>query len=432
MRIRRFYFLRFMSVLLLLLTAVAGTEVCLMRDLWLSAGVCVAAAVGFSIWLYRLQVGQLRALQQFVYKICEGGGREDAMPALTKRSGVMGAIVRELDYLFRMEQKERRKEADQLHYYETLLDRVDTGLLVATEKGEICWMNRAAERIIGAAHLRVTAQWLDGKYTGEARVVPLREENTEEGELLLSATRFATDQGTRLFFVLKPMGPVLEERQGEAWRKLMTVLTHEIMNSLAPILSLSETLAAQPLPETPDARLMKKQHRALQTIYRRSQGLLDFTQNYRKLTRLPKPQPEDIDASEFFADLAGLFRDERLSFDQPYPDFKFRADRGQMEQVLINLIKNAREAAAPQGTDIRVTLRQRPMGGVEISVADRGPGMDPEVQKQVFVPFFTTKPGGSGIGLTLCMQIMLLHGGYIYLRSVPGRGSCFTLTLPDS
>ena len=421
--------LRFAAACLLMLAAFAGIYAFALRQMWCSAGLCALAVGGCALALYRMQVGSLRALQQMVCRICEaGGGGGDALSSV-RGGGVMREIGRELEYFFALERKRQWEEAERLRYYEMLLDRVDTGLLVATEEGTVEWCNRAALRQMGHDFRRVPEAWLAQRRGGEACVVPAAGGGAE-GELLLSATELAGEGRVRIAFALKNIRNLLEERQNASWRKLITVLTHEIMNSLAPILSLSETLGAQPLPSQPDGRMQKRLHRAMQTIYRRSRGLLDFTQNYRKLTRIPPPQPEEIDAAEFFADLAGLFRDGRLSFDLPYAGCTFRADRGQMEQVLINLIKNAREAAAPEGTDIRVALRRRAGGEVEISVADRGPGMAPEVQEQAFVPFFTTKPGGSGIGLTLCMQIMLQHGGYIYLHSAPGRGSCFTLTLP--
>ncbi|MGI6220081.1 MAG: sensor histidine kinase [Bacteroidaceae bacterium] len=431
MTVRMSFGMRLAGNILLLLAAVYGIYFFAVREMWCSAVMCGVAFAGICWALYRMQVRQLRLLQRLVYKICEGDGvmGSDYL-SLAGHSRVFREIGDELEFLFARFRKRQWEEAERLKFYEILLGQVETGVVVTTEEGHICWKNRAALRHLGAC-IRVSEAWLRLERTGEAVVVPALDAE-KGGEWLLSVSQFTNEGRLQLLFALKDIRNVLEEKQNESWKKLITVLTHEIMNSIAPILSLSETLGTQPLSGQYDPKMQKRLHQAMQTIYRRSRGLLDFTQNYRKLTHIPAPQMGNVDASALFEDLAALFNDKHLSFDQPYPDFQFRADRSQMEQVLINLIKNAREAAAPEPVEIHVALRRSADGSVQISVRDRGPGMSPEVQKQVFVPFFTTKSGGSGIGLTLCMQIMLQHGGYIYLHSAPGRGSCFTLTLPGS
>lgn len=158
-------------------------------------------------------------------------------------------------------------------------------------------------------------------------------------------------------------------------------------------------------------------------------------ENYRKLTRLPAPQPEPVRVGDLLGDLGKLCAGRPVSVEMENPDRVVWVDRALMEQVLLNLMKNAAEACAEQSEPrIRVSTgyddEQRLFS---ISVADNGPGILPEVLDKIFVPFFTTKPDGSGIGLSLCKQIVNLHGGSIAVRSRVGEGSCFTLKLvvPD-
>lgn len=145
----------------------------------------------------------------------------------------------------------------------------------------------------------------------------------------------------------------------------------------------------------------------------------------------PPPQYAAIRVDELFDDLKKLFEGMYLTFDQPYPGFTFQADRSQIEQVLINLITNARDASPNPESDIKIHLRRNTAEDeVQISVQDYGQGIPVEAQERIFVPFYTTKPNGSGIGLALCKQIVNQHHGYITLHSTVGKGSLFTLCLP--
>lgn len=146
---------------------------------------------------------------------------------------------------------------------------------------------------------------------------------------------------------------------------------------------------------------------------------------------MPPPQYAAIRVDELFDDLKKLFEGIHLTFDQPYPGFTFQADRSQIEQVLINLITNARDASPSPESEIKIHLRRNTAEDeVQISVQDYGQGIPVEAQERIFVPFYTTKPNGSGIGLALCKQIVNQHHGYITLHSTVGKGSLFTLCLP--
>ena len=213
----------------------------------------------------------------------------------------------------------------------------------------------------------------------------------------------------------------MEANEIESWQKLIRVMGHEIMNSITPIISLSETLSTR---EVEYSRMQQ----GMQVIHKRSKGLLEFVENYRRITRIPAPVKEKVTLAELFNGIAELIPNDSISFAQPATQISIKADRTQIEQVLINIIKNAIEACAEvPSPQIQVKSSVSETGTVSITVSDNGPGILPNVLDKIFIPFFTTKENGSGIGLSLCKQIMHLHGGNITARSTPEQGSEFTL-----
>ena len=227
---------------------------------------------------------------------------------------------------------------------------------------------------------------------------------------------------------------VVAEAETEAWQKLIRVLTHEIMNSIAPIISLSETVTERAELNGMNERDYAIMLQAIQTIHRRSKGLLDFIENYRKLTRIPTPAMRIFLVSALFDDLQKLVPMDGVNvvYSIRPSELRLYADRGMIEQVLINLLKNAVEAC---GDSIRPEVRVeafRQDGIPVITVSDNGSGIVPEALDKVFVPFFTTKPKGSGIGLSVCRQIMNRHGGNIMVASEIEKGTTFTLQFLDT
>lgn len=247
-----------------------------------------------------------------------------------------------------------------------------------------------------------------------------------EGELTRSMNEALSAFRTRLY------NSVVAEAENEAWQKLIRVLTHEIMNSIAPIISLSETVTERAAQNGMNEKDYEVMLQAIQTIHRRSQGLLDFVENYRKLTRIPMPVPSPFLAKDLFDDMKGLFFSDEVSFVYSVvPDNLYlNADRSLIEQVLINLLKNALEASSMNPLPEVQINAFRENGAPVITVADNGSGILPEVLDKVFVPFFTTKPGGSGIGLSVCRQIMNRHGGSISVTSEVEKGTTFTMQFP--
>ena len=214
------------------------------------------------------------------------------------------------------------------------------------------------------------------------------------------------------------------EAETDAWQKLIRVLTHEMMNSLTPIISLSETVPERAGEWPPDEREYRVLLEAMQAIRRRSSGLLEFVENYRRLTRIPEPVRQVFPVEELFRSIRGIFpQQEQFVFGIDPPSMRLYADRSLIEQVLINLIKNALEAG---GSEIRVEAFERE-GRSLVRVSDNGSGIIPEAMERIFIPFYTTKTGGSGIGLSLSRQIMKSHNGTLTAESAPGEGSVFTM-----
>ena len=325
-------------------------------------------------------------------------------------------------------------------YLATLLDTVDSGLLVADKQGQVMWMNRAAvQDLCGHAIHQLDELktlnvdfplMLDALQPGEVKVVRIYRGEAMQ-DMAVTVTEYVNNRADLRLINLKNIRSILEENEMEAWQKLVRVLTHEIMNSITPIISLSDTLCDRAVEQGMDEDSLMLQ--GMKTIHRRSKGLLGFVENYRKLSRLASPILAPVRVGDLLGDIKKLFASSPVSYIYKVEneDMQLMIDRSQMEQVLINWLKNAGEACAEQEHPQVVveTTFQAEKCIFQLSVTDNGCGILPNVLDKIFIPFFTTKPTGSGIGLSLCKQIMTLHGGSLRVRSEVGKGSCFTLKL---
>ena len=319
----------------------------------------------------------------------------------------------------------RLAEAErQLQYLRQLTENVDTALFVCDTEGRIDWMNHA------------------GKEAYPSSLSPMREGNLPENILraidegaevvdgcALSTVLLRIDGKRRLVVALKDVSSLMQRQEMEAWQQLIRVLTHEIMNSLTPIISISETLA-ESLPQGGGQE-------GASVINRRCHSLLDFVESYRQLTRIKAPERTSFSINELFDHIKGLYP-QVIIIVPPRGDLEgvaLFADRAQLEQVLINLIKNAYESGA---TEIEISAKSLPSprrgardeaGGSFICIRDNGSGMPADVLEHAFIPFFTTKPTGTGIGLSLCRQIILKHGGTIRIDSEEKKGTTITIKI---
>jgi signal transduction histidine kinase len=233
----------------------------------------------------------------------------------------------------------------------------------------------------------------------------------------------------------------LDEKEIQSWMKLIRVLMHEIMNSITPITSLSESLFAiyskDGLPVSPEKvneRTITSTLQGLNVIKEQGKGLMSFVESYRKLTRIPDPEKKSFKVADLLSRVKVLYDSLeksdtiKLSFSLTNPDLEITADQNLISQVLLNLIKNAIEANEenPSGM-IRVIAGVDKDYRPEICVIDNGPGISEAILDQIFVPFFTTRENGSGIGLSISRQIMRVHGGNLKVRSVPSNETVFCL-----
>lgn len=413
--------------LLLVVSLSIGSYLLFQHQLWFSAllSLLILAALGFR--LYQMQLKQLKMMRRLTDSIRYNDMTQTFYSPFENK--LMNKWAEELSETLKIFRNRLLEEEIKHQYYENLLNKVDTAVLVITKSGQVEWMNQAA-----IAHLGQKSQLpeaiLNLPTNGETQVVRI-ERNGVTLEMAVSGTLFTAQDKELLLVSLKNIHSVLERNEMEAWQKLIRVLTHEIMNSITPIISLSETLSERGISEHLNDKEYSVMLQAMQTIHRRSRGLLGFVENYRKLTRIPTPVCAEVAVSDLFMDMKEFFPEKEIRFELSEEKAMLYIDRTQIEQVLINLLKNAKEACARKDNwQIEIQQQISASGYALLTVSDNGEGILPEVMDKIFVPFFTTKNTGSGIGLSLCKQIMNLHRGTISVRSEMGQGSRFTLSFP--
>ena len=350
----------------------------------------------------------------------------------------------EINTTFKVISKEKET---QYQYLQKILELVDTGILsYELESGEVVWMNESLKRMLQLPYLktiqslekrdRVLFEEVSSLQPGESRIGTAHLERSFF-KVLLSATAFQTEGKKYKLIAFQNVNEALDETESKAWQKLLSVMTHEIMNSIAPISSLANTLKGrlqQSLLEPGNPVAVEDLEVGIETIKRRSEGLLKFAETYRNLNKITQLKLKNVYARELFANLHQLMqptfeqKNIELEIILRDTDLSFEADPSLIEQVLINLMVNAIEAVKEQeNPKIILSADSNEKRKAILRVADNGSGMPEEVMDKIFIPFFSTKKSGSGIGLSLCKQIMMLHKGNIQVQSVEGRGTVFSL-----
>jgi len=366
----------------------------------------------------------------------------------------LGSSFRELNESFaeviRDFQQIREEKEEHYRYLQTVVEHVGIGLIAFYKNGEVELINRAAKRLLRVPRLRNISsleilskdlvKTLFNLKAGGRSLVKVHDGN-DFLQLAIYSTEFRIRNQMITLVSLQNIQSELEEKEMEAWQKLIRVLTHEIMNSVTPISSLASTVNELLLDMNPNSAHQQESEEQLQdvrdavhTIQRRSEGLLRFVESYRSLTRLPNPKFKTFKINDLFDRVRKLLenqiKEEKIQFEIfVKPDsLELIADSELIEQVLINLLKNGVEAISVRENG-RIELKgfMDEYGRVIIQVIDNGIGINKEAREKIFIPFFTTKKSGSGIGLSLSRQIMRLHKGNISVSSEPNQGSCFTL-----
>jgi signal transduction histidine kinase len=328
---------------------------------------------------------------------------------------------------------------------------VGIGLIAYQSNGDVELINTAAKRLLGLAQLKnikSLKSWSPVLVETFLRLKPKEkalvkvEDNNELLQLALYATEFKLRDYTYTLVSIQNIYSELEEKEIDAWQKLIRVLTHEIMNSITPISSLASTINDMIKASFELRSLLKERQEetltdicdAAQTIQKRSQGLLHFVDAYRNLTLIQKPNFQIFPIKELFNRLSQLIqtniKKKNIQFEVKIEpkSLELAADPELIEQALINLLLNALQAVDSQkGPVIQLVARMDSRSHILIQVSDNGPGISKENLEKIFIPFFSTKEGGSGIGLSLSRQIMRLHNSSISVQSKPDVETTFTL-----
>jgi len=430
-------------LLLLILTAVIGW--CCVRREWWWAVAC------FPFWIYlltriiRIAEKTDKIILEFVEAVKYNDFSKNYNTASV--SGDMKKLLTGLNSIndrFKAVNKERKAENI---YLQTILELTEIGILsFDNATGLISWMNEAFKKMTDIPYFKNVhalekrnpefLKLLLELETGQKKIFTFKKGMLDE-KLLISATLFTTDGKTDKLISIQNIKGTLDETESVAWQKLLNVMTHEIMNSVAPISSLADTLKNQLEPKEPDtgSALIDPEDLklGLETIKKRSEGLQRFAITYRNLNKITKPVFKKVFVSDIFENLQNLMqptldqKNIQLDVILKDPFLSVQADVSLIEQVLINLMTNAIEAVRMQH-DPQITLSAFNEGDRPyIKIADNGVGIPSDIADQIFIPFFSTRKNGNGIGLSLCKQIMILHKGSIQMKSKEGEGTVFLL-----
>ncbi|GAF02445.1 sensor histidine kinase [Saccharicrinis fermentans] len=343
--------------------------------------------------------------------------------------------------------------AQQEQYFRALIEHIGTGILTCNSDGFVIDANSGMRQLLGLDQLTHTKQLKkvdEGLMCAvcnirhkEQKVVRFKGGVHQSAvKILLKAVAFQTGKERLMLISAQDINKELDENELDSWTKLIRVLTHEIMNSIAPITSLSESIASfytkngMPVArEQVTDKTIETTIRGLDVIQEQGKGLISFVESYRSLMRLPKPKKENIDLYSFLENHMIIHQKEGVTMCLHCADedrgLVLSADKDQISQVLANLIKNAFYALKKQDHPLlELKCRLNDKKQVEIEVKDNGPGIHADIQDEIFIPFFTTKDEGSGIGLSISRQIMRLHGGWLKVYSTVGLGARFVMLFP--
>ena len=423
-------------VIVLLIAGICAWLINERNWLWL----CVALpTLGWAIWkFYALYTSHTRKVAFLLDAI------ENDDPAVHFYEHVIdkdsSQVNEMLNRIARMLQTIKRETVEREKYYELILDFVETGIVVLDDKGVVFQHNRKALELLRLEVLTHVKQL--GRVSVEVENVfremlpgqKMKVEYTHErGTTVLCFTASSiTIQDKRFRIIaLNDISHELDEREIDSWVRFTRVLTHEMMNSLTPVTSLSESLLT-----LPGARQDEELRQGLETIHTTGKGLVNFVMSYRKLTRLPSPEPTLFDVRPFLERMVQLAKHQHLSpnvritLEKVSEDLMAFADESMMTQVMTNLLKNAVQAIGKtEEGEIRLRAYVDAQDIIRIEVANNGPKIAPEIAAQMFIPFFTTKEEGSGIGLSLSKQMMRLQGGSIALLPYRDEWTTFVVTL---
>ncbi len=363
-------------------------------------------------------------------------------------SGDILALHRGFNEVNRTVKEMNSEKERQYLYLQKILEMVDVGIMAYDlETGKVLWDNESLRKHLDIPSVK-NVRFISSRKPGVFRDIFEKDHSREtsvtvdaghqKNKMLVSNAVFHVGENTFKLVVLQNIEDTLNQNESEAWKKLLSVMTHEIMNSIAPISSLAETLKSnvQMAIDNPEAYPleMEDMRMGIESVKKRSEGLMKFAKTYRSLNKVTSLNKSRVILIELFRNIDKLMSPSlqakkiKVEYRAEPHDLEVLIDTYLIEQVLINLILNAVDAC--EGKDegrIIISADRHVNGNVVVQVTDNGKGIPDEVIDNVFVPFFSTKKKGSGIGLSLCKQIMLLHEGRIQIRSAEGEGTTTSL-----
>jgi two-component system nitrogen regulation sensor histidine kinase NtrY len=353
-------------------------------------------------------------------------------------------LCAELNRIVEKFQKNRLEKAQQFQYLTAIIHQTGMGLISIRKSGRINLINKAARRMLNLPNVNHIRQ-IEAENRSFTDLVNRMQINEKASidvanaggstQLAVYASEVRSKGEHYRLITIQNIQKELEEKEMEAWKKLIRVLSHEIMNSITPISSLAAT--ANLLVKEGAAKSPAGSHdleQALSTIEKRSQGLMQFVKNYRRFAQIPAPHFQILPVANLFRRIDNLIRHKlehssiAFEFGATPENLQIRADANLIEQVLLNLMSNAIEAVKDTAfPSIRLSAVADESSHVILQVEDNGCGIEKETLSKVFIPFFTTRSKGSGIGLSLSRQIMRMHGGRISIDSDPGSKTVLSL-----
>ncbi len=347
------------------------------------------------------------------------------------------------------------KNQTQEKYYQEILKQADIGILTFNKKGHILFANSKMEKLLNYKPLNHIKQLnqIDKKLYDlfadlkpfDRKLVQLTNER-EKKQIAVKSTSLSLNSEKLLLVVAQDIHKELDEKETDSWIKLIRVLTHEIMNTITPITSISDSLVKYYKVDNEildvndiDDNTIKNTVKGLEVIIEQGSDLMDFVQSYRSFLNLPKPDKTLVSAKRLLDKVINLMEQEannrNIIFEvkvEPV-DLEFFIDEKQISQVLINLIKNSLQSLEKKNEGIvKITAGINTQGNRFIKVFDNGYGISKDIIDEIFVPFYTTKDKGTGIGLSLSKQIIHLHGGSLSVNSIPKKETWFTLTFDSN
>lgn len=432
----------------LLCATFVGLAWVLLATRWYATGMLLAAAAGLQVWLLiRFAESANRDVAHFLDALSFDDVSQDfARLAQDPATSELGqAMTRVLDSL----RQSRTEREEQSRYLKTLMAHVPVALIALDEGGGVDFLNPAAHRLFGTRLKQVAefsrfgeafAAGLAAIKPGETALLRL-ERPSRPLHLKVVATEIVVHSGRRRIVSLTNIASELSAQELAAWQTVIRTMAHEVMNSLTPLSSLAGTAhelvrdVHSRLPEgDPNAPPLGDAVDALEIVARRSEGLMRFVQSHRRLTHRFTAKPETLSVRRVFvrlhsllaADLEAAAIDFRMTVEPDLLDVT--ADADLLDQMLINLLRNAMdELRGRAGAQVTLSGCRDGLGRLVISVADNGRGVPPALREKVFAPFYTSKPQGCGVGLTLVKQIAMLHGADVYVGETEGGGATFSL-----